>query len=130
MVLETLFVDLEDNGAEHFAKTVQEIKKRKPEILIECLTGDFAGKGEYALRVASSGLNVYAHNIETVERLTSLVRDYRAGYKQSLSILKLVKDKLPNMVTKSSIMLGLGESKEEVLQTLKGKFLSSNIILF
>jgi lipoyl synthase len=126
MVIDILFVDLEDNGAEHFAKTVQEIRKRKPEMLIECLTGDFAGKREYALRVASSGLNVYAHNIETVERLTPLVRDYRAGYKQSLSILKIVKDEFPNIITKSSIMLGLGESKDEILQALKGKFLFSN----
>jgi lipoyl synthase len=125
MVLLISILDLEDNGAEHFAKTIQEIKKRKPEMLIESLTGDFAGKGKYALQVANAGLNVYAHNVETVERLTPSVRDHRAGYKQSLSILRLVKDELPGIITKSSIMLGLGESKEEILQTLKGK----NLIL-
>jgi lipoic acid synthetase len=113
-------LDLEDNGAEHFAATVREIKKRKPEILIECLTGDFAGQGKYALKVAKSGLNVYAHNVETVERLTPSVRDHRAGYRQSLSILKLVKDDLSHIITKSSIMLGLGETDDEILQTLNG----------
>ena len=108
---------------------MREIKQRKPEMLIECLTGDFAGKGKYALQVANSGLNVYAHNVETVERLTPTVRDHRAGYRQSLSILKLVKDELPHIITKSSIMLGLGESENEILQTLKGTCSTLIIIL-
>lgn len=96
------------------------ILQKKPSMLVECLTGDFAGNLEHALQVAASGLHVYAHNIETVERLTSFVRDRRATYRQSLNILKGVKQYYPHLLTKSSIMLGLGEQSEEVLQTLKG----------
>ena len=91
----------------------------KSGILVECLTGDFQGKFADALTVASSGLDVFAHNIETVERLTPHVRDRRAKYRQSLSILEAVKKEHPQIITKSSIMLGLGESDEEVLNALK-----------
>jgi lipoic acid synthetase len=111
--------DLPDNGASHFAKTVRLIKEKKPEILVECLTGDFQGDRKDASLVASSGLNVFAHNIETVERLTPFVRDRRAKYHQSLGLLDFVKKEHPKIITKSSIMLGLGESDDEVLQTLK-----------
>ena len=91
-------------------------------MLVECLTGDFAGQLEHALQVAASGIHVYAHNVETVERLTPFVRDRRATYRQSLNILKGVKQHYPHLLTKTSLMLGLGEERDEVLQTFKGIF--------
>ncbi|KAK8810628.1 hypothetical protein WA158_007203 [Blastocystis sp. Blastoise] len=111
--------DMPDLGASHITQTIQELKKRAPKILVECLTPDFQGKKELIEQVAMSGLNVYAHNIETVERLTEDVRDYRAHYRQSLKVLEIAKAKNPKLITKSSIMLGLGETDEEVLQTMK-----------
>ena len=111
--------DLDDFGAQHFTQTVLEVKQLKPSILVECLVGDFNGREELALQVASSGLDVFAHNIETVERLTPEVRDRRASYHQSLGILQSVKKKFPLILTKSSIMLGCGESIEEVYQTMQ-----------
>ena len=98
---------------------MQILKQRKPGILVECLTGDFQGKLIDVSTVASSGLDVYAHNIETVERLTPYVRDHRAKYKQTLRVLEHVKQSHPKIITKSSIILGLGESDDEVYQTLK-----------
>lgn len=111
--------DLADGGSAHFAETVRKILGKSPGMFVECLTGDFRGRLEGALEVASSGLHVYAHNVETVQRLTPSVRDHRAGYKQSLRVLEHVKTNLPSIITKSSIMLGCGETDEEVLQTLK-----------
>ncbi|XP_029206271.2 lipoyl synthase, mitochondrial-like [Acropora millepora] len=111
--------DLPDGGATHFAETVTEIKKRSPSILVECLTGDFRGDLAGVEAIVKSGLDVYAHNVETVDRLQLLVRDPRANYQQSLEVLRHVKRIQPNMVTKSSLMLGLGEKDEEVLQALK-----------
>lgn len=96
---------------------------RAPYILIECLTGDFQGNlGDVSL-VASSGLDVYAHNVETVESLTSVVRDRRAGYRQSLRVLEHVKKSFPTIITKSSLMLGVGETHNEILQSFRGKLL-------
>lgn len=118
-IIGTNSIDLPDNGATHFAKTVRLIKAKKPGIFVECLTGDFQGNIGDANTVASSGLDVFAHNIETVERLTPFVRDQRAKYRQSLSILSQVKSQHGNLITKSSIMLGLGELDEEVLAALK-----------
>lgn len=92
---------------------------RAPHILVECLTGDFGGSLDGVETVAKSGLDVYAHNIETVEALTPFVRDRRAGFRQSLNVLKHVKVVNPDMITKTSIMLGCGETDEEVLQTLE-----------
>ncbi|BES96736.1 Lipoyl synthase [Nesidiocoris tenuis] len=111
--------DIPDGGAEHFAETVREIKKRNRGILVECLVPDFAGNLSSVETIATSGLDVYAHNIETVERLTPHVRDHRAKYRQSLATLKAAKSFKPNLVTKSSIMLGLGESDDEVLTAMK-----------
>ena len=116
--------DMEDGGADHFARTVEGIKERDPSILVECLTGDFRSDWRAVERVASSGLDVYAHNVETVERLQKRVRDQRANYKQSLEVLKRARDILtatfPDRysITKSSIMLGFGESDDEVKKTL------------
>ncbi|KAL1918366.1 uncharacterized protein VTP21DRAFT_3026 [Calcarisporiella thermophila] len=111
--------DLEDSGAEHFAKTVRLLKQKAPHILIECLTGDFKGNLEHVEIVARSGLDVYAHNVETVEALTPYVRDRRAGFRQSLSVLEHAKKTNPSLLTKSSMMLGVGEQDDEVLAAMK-----------
>ncbi|XP_065191501.1 lipoyl synthase, mitochondrial-like [Sycon ciliatum] len=111
--------DLPDGGAKHFADTVRELKRRKPSILVECLTPDFRGDLTGVAEVASSGLNVYAHNIETVEDLQWLVRDPRANFRQSLAVLEHAKKVTPDLVTKSSIMLGMGETDGQILQALK-----------
>lgn len=115
--------DLVDSGATHFAETVRRIKELNPSILVECLTGDFRGKMEDVETVAMSGLDVYSHNIETVEELTPLVRDRRATYRQSLKVLEHVKSlKDGKIITKSSIMLGFGEKDDHVYQSLNGIF--------
>eukprot|EP01122_Echinamoeba_exundans_P002403 TRINITY_DN12347_c0_g1_i1.p1 TRINITY_DN12347_c0_g1~~TRINITY_DN12347_c0_g1_i1.p1 ORF type:complete len:386 (-),score=58.12 TRINITY_DN12347_c0_g1_i1:18-1175(-) len=111
--------DLADSGAAHFAKTVKLIREKNPEILIECLTGDFKGDLVCVEMMANSGLHVYAHNVETVEPLQRWVRDYRASYKQSLSVLEHAKKINPSLVTKSSIMLGVGETDDQVRQTME-----------
>ena len=111
--------DLPDGGAAHFAKTAAEIKRRNSAILVECLAGDFQGDMDCVSTVLNSGLDVFAHNIETVERLTPGVRDRRAKYRQSLSVLEQAKRQRPDLVTKSSIMLGLGETEEEIRQTME-----------
>lgn len=111
--------ELADQGANHFAKTVRLLKARSPHILIECLTPDFRGDKGLVGIVATSGLDVFAHNIETVERLQRRVRDYRANYRQSLSVLEHAKVAKSSLVTKTSIMLGLGEEAADVRQTLE-----------
>ncbi|XP_014271705.1 lipoyl synthase, mitochondrial [Halyomorpha halys] len=111
--------DLPDGGSNHFAETVKEIKKQNSNILVECLVPDFRGDVVAVRTIAESGLDVYAHNIETVESLTPFVRDHRAKYRQSLAVLKAAKEVNPELITKSSIMLGLGEKDEEIEQTLK-----------
>ncbi|EEC79513.1 hypothetical protein OsI_20590 [Oryza sativa Indica Group] len=110
--------DLPDGGSGHFAQTVKALKELKPGILVECLTSDFRGDLEAVSSLASSGLDVFAHNIETVRSLQRIVRDPRAAYDQSLAVLKHAKNCKDGMVTKSSIMLGLGETDEEVKQTM------------
>lgn len=112
--------DLPDQGAEHFARIVTEVKKANPHLLVETLAGDFQGSEELLGRLlAPRGIDVFAHNIETVERLTPKVRDKRAGYRQTLAVLAAAKRLQPGIVTKSSIMLGLGETREEVIQTMR-----------
>lgn len=110
--------DMPDGGSDHFARTVKALKALKPEILVECLVSDFRGDLTAVLHVANSGLDVFAHNIETVRRLQRIVRDPRAGYEQSMAVLKHAKS-VNCMVTKSSIMLGLGESDDEVKETMQ-----------
>lgn len=113
--------DLEDGGASHFAETIREIKRLDPSILVEALVPDFRGKIKDVHTIVDSGLDVYAHNIETVKRLQYRVRDPRAGYDQSLQTLieakRYAAKKKKVMFTKSSIMLGLGESEQEIVQT-------------
>lgn len=111
--------DLPDNGASHFARTVVAVKARVPGIVVETLTGDFQGKRDDLATMLASGVDVFAHNVETVERLQRRVRDVRATYSQSLFVLEQGKALRPGVTTKSSIMLGLGETESEVLQTLR-----------
>ncbi|KAK5991216.1 Lipoyl synthase [Cladobotryum mycophilum] len=113
--------DLVDGGARHFAETIRKIKQKKPSLLVEALTGDFSGDLDMVRIVAESGLDVYAHNVETVEGLTPYVRDRRATFRQSLSVLKHVKEVKgkDNIITKTSIMLGLGEQEHEVMDALR-----------
>lgn len=110
--------DLPDYGAGHFAKTVRVMKENSPKLLVEVLTPDFNGVEEHIKTMVEGGPDVFAQNVETVERLTRHVRDPRAGYWKSLNVLKKVKEINPKMYTKTSIMLGLGETDEEVRQCL------------
>ncbi|XP_075234770.1 lipoyl synthase, mitochondrial isoform X2 [Lycorma delicatula] len=112
--------DLPDGGSNHFAETVREIKRQNKNILVECLVPDFGGNLDSVRTIADCGLDVYAHNVETVEKLTPFVRDRRANYRQTMTVLKAAKDRNPDLITKSSIMLGLGETDDEVYQTLLG----------
>merc|ERR1711936_131535 len=111
--------DIDDAGASHISDTIRALKIHNPKITVECLTPDFAGRKECVELVANAGLDVFAHNIETIERLTPFVRDPRAKYRQSLKVLEHVKKVQPELVTKTSIMLGLGEKDEEVEQTMQ-----------
>ncbi|MGE0761972.1 MAG: lipoyl synthase [Bdellovibrionales bacterium] len=111
--------DLPDEGSGHFAKTVELLKEKSPNLIIEVLTPDFKGKEEYVAKIVDAKPDVFAHNVETVERLTPRVRDPRAKYAQSLRVLQYIKERDPSRYTKSSIMLGLGEKDEEVLKTLR-----------
>ncbi len=110
--------DMPDQGADHFARTIEVIKANDPGLIVEVLTPDFRGREELVERIVQAAPDVFAHNIETVERLTKGVRDPRAGYRQSLDVLAHVKKVNPTTYTKSSIMLGLGETDEEVLQAM------------
>ncbi|XP_054715188.1 lipoyl synthase, mitochondrial-like [Uloborus diversus] len=111
--------DIPDGGSSHIAETVKELKKRKEDILVECLTPDFGGDLEAVERVTLSGLDVYAHNIETVEHLQSQVRDRRANYSQSLEVLRHPKRVRNDIVTKTSIMLGFGETDDMIKATME-----------
>ncbi|XP_046665125.1 lipoyl synthase, mitochondrial isoform X2 [Homalodisca vitripennis] len=111
--------DLPDGGSAHFAETVKEIKRQNANIMVECLVPDFRGDISCVNTIVESGLDVFAHNVETVESLTPFVRDRRANYRQTMSVLKAAKEVNPDLVTKSSIMLGLGETDEQVRQTME-----------
>ncbi len=111
--------DLPDGGAAHFAATVRAIKERRPDMLVEALIPDFQGDLEAVRRVVESGVDVLDHNVETVERLQGTVRDRRANYAQSLAVLRGAKAMREGLFTKSSIMLGLGETRDEILQTMR-----------
>lgn len=111
--------DLPDQGSTHFARTVSTIKKLDSHVVVEILTPDFRGDRDCVNTVVDAKPDVFAHNIETVERLTPSVRDPRATYRQTLRVLEMVKERDPSRYTKSSIMLGLGETDEEIHQTLR-----------
>jgi lipoyl synthase len=112
--------DLEDGGAGHFAATIRACKAKVPHMKVEALVSDFRGSQESIQTVLNSGLDVYAHNLETVRDLTPRVRDPRAGYEQSLQVLQNAKRLSSQpIVTKSSLMLGLGETDDEIDQALQ-----------
>jgi len=111
--------DLPDGGAAHFAKTIREIKVRRPDLLVEALIPDFQGDLEAVRAVVDAGVDVLDHNVETVERLQASVRDRRASYAQSLQVLRAAKGMRDGLFTKSSIMLGLGETREEILTAMR-----------
>jgi lipoic acid synthetase len=110
--------DLDDGGAAHFAACVRAIKQRCPATAVEALTPDFQGVLADVETVVDSGLEVFAQNVETVRRLTHPVRDPRASYDQTLAVLAHAKRHRPEVLTKTSLMLGLGESDAEILATL------------
>lgn len=109
--------DLDDGGASHYAACIRAIKTRTPEVVVEALTPDFDGSETAIAEVVNSGLEVFAQNVETVERLTQRVRDPRAGYRKTLDVLAYAKRHRPKVLTKTSLMLGLGETEEEILAT-------------
>ena len=110
--------DLPDQGAAHFARTIREIKRRDPEILVEVLIPDFRGEANLVGKIIDAEPDVIAHNIETVDRLQWPVRDRRAGYEQSLSVLRQAAEE-SDAFTKTSLMLGVGEYHHEVYRTMR-----------
>lgn len=110
--------DLPDGGASHYAQSIREIKTLCPSTKVEALTPDFQGSQSAIDILLASGVDVFAQNVETVERLTHPVRDPRAGYWQTIHLLQYAKEKRPDIITKTSVMLGLGETEEEVLKTM------------
>lgn len=110
--------DLADGAAGHIAATIREIRKASPQTIIEVLTSDFNGKEESLAKVMDARPHIFNHNLETVERLSPLVR-FRAKYRLSLQVLKRALEMAPGMVvTKSGIMLGLGETRDEIERTM------------
>jgi lipoic acid synthetase len=110
--------DLSDGGAAHYAAAIRAIKRRNPGTAVEALTPDFQGVMSDVRTVLDSGLDVFAQNVETVRRLTHPVRDPRAGYEQTIGVLKAAKAYKPQVLTKTSLMLGLGETDAEIRETL------------
>jgi lipoic acid synthetase len=110
--------DLDDGGAAHYAACVRAVKRLNPQTGVEALTPDFSGSKVAVETVVTSGLDVFAQNVETVERLTSYVRDPRAGYHQTLNVLRWARQLGPGVMTKTSLMLGLGETDDEILSTM------------
>ncbi len=111
--------DLPDGGAAHYVACIRETRQLNPQTTIEALTPDFRGNPEHVAQVVESGLAVFAQNLETVRRLTHPVRDPRASYEQTLAVLAHAKAVRPEVLTKSSVMLGLGETEDEIRATLE-----------
>jgi len=110
--------DLADGGARHYSNTIKAVKEACPKVMVEALTPDFEGKNRSISILLSSNLDVFAQNVETVERLTLRVRDPRAGYQQTLNVLEKAKKLNPDVLTKTSLMLGLGETTKEIESTM------------
>ncbi|MEM1155746.1 MAG: lipoyl synthase, partial [Pseudomonadota bacterium] len=110
--------DLPDGGAAHYAQCVRRVKEQNPETAVEALTPDFLGVLEDVETVLDSGIEVFAQNVETVKRLTHPVRDPRASYEQTLTVLAHAKQYRPDVLTKTSLMLGLGETDAEIIEAL------------
>ncbi len=111
--------DVLDGGASHVARTVTRIKELRPDILVETLLGDFGGHLDYVDTTVDAKPDVWAHNIEVPRRLQRIIRDVRCSYETSMRVLARVKERDPSRITKSSIMVGLGETDEEVLETCR-----------
>jgi lipoyl synthase len=111
--------DLLDGGAHHVGQTVRRLHGLRPDILIETLVGDFQGHLEYVDTCVDSEPDVFAHNIEVVRRITRKIRDVRCSYDQSLAVLERAKKRAPERITKSSIMVGIGEEDHEVEETMR-----------
>jgi lipoic acid synthetase len=110
--------DLPDGGAAHYAACVRAIKRLNPDTAVEALTPDFDGVAAHVGTVLDAGVDVFAQNVETVRRLTHPVRDPRAGYEQTIGVLAHAKRYRPDVLTKTSLMLGLGEQDSEILETM------------
>ena len=111
--------DLLDGGAGHVAKTVTRLKEMRPDMLVETLLGDFGGHHDAVDVTVDARPDVWAHNIEVVRGLQRSIRDVRCGYDQSLGVLRRAKERAPEIVTKSSIMVGIGETDDEVVETMQ-----------
>ena len=111
--------DLPDQGASHISRCIKATQKTSSRLLIEMLMPDFRGEKELIQKIIDASPTVMAHNLETVRRLTPEVRDYRADYEQSLEVLRYLKTNCPKGYTKSSLMLGLGESRREILHAME-----------
>ena len=111
--------DIPDGGAKHFANTVKAIKSKDSNIEVEVLTSDFNGSRDAIRTVVQSPIKVFAQNIETVKRLTHPIRDPRAGYAKTLKVLKAAKEINPDIITKTSLIVGLGEKDAEIYQTFE-----------
>jgi lipoyl synthase len=123
--------DLEDGGAQHYADCVKAILRENPQVNVETLTPDFKGRTDYLEKVLDSGIKVFAQNLETVKRLTHPVRDPRASYETTMDLLAYSKQYRPDILTKTSLMLGLGETDEEIMQTMKDlKAINLDIVTF
>jgi lipoic acid synthetase len=110
--------DLLDGGADHVARTVRALAERQPDLLVETLVGDFAGRHRDVDVVVDAAPAVFAHNVEVPRRLTPIIRDRRCAYDRSLDVLRHAKERAPDRLTKSSIMVGVGETDDEVAETL------------
>lgn len=110
--------DLLDGGAAHMARTVTNLRALDPELMVETLVGDFGGRRRDVLTMVDAEPHVYAHNIEVPRRITPFIRDQRCDYDLSLGTLRMAKERAPSRYTKSSIMVGMGETDDEVLETL------------
>lgn len=111
--------DLLDGGAEHVARAVRALHQRQPELLVETLVGDFNGRQRDVERVLAAEPDVFAHNLEVVRRLTPRIRDARSSYQQSLDVLRHAKQRAPERFVKSSLMVGIGETDDEVRESLE-----------
>jgi lipoic acid synthetase len=111
--------DLLDGGADHVAKTVRRLKELRPDMLVETLLGDFGGHFDAVDATVDARPDVWAHNIEVVRRLQRTIRDVRCSYERSLTVLRRAKERVPGLLTKSSIMVGIGEDDAEVLETMR-----------
>lgn len=111
--------DLEDGGAAHLAETVRRVREASPKTRLEFLVGDFRGRRASLETLLACAPDVFAHNLETVARLTPTVRDRRASYRQSLDVLRTAREIAPRVPTKSSLMLGLGETDDEIREAMR-----------